>query len=213
MYAERKFTLLEAVLAMTILALIATLTGSLLFTCQRGWTGVRENTDHLDQRMRLDRIADAAFRNAVPFRWPDAENRDRLTFNGKRDSVRLAYLHRINSREEGGLRFLELFLDDSALKARFRRHPLTGERDEACTEETIVRQVRTLTFSYAVREGGVITWKPEFETDDPRAGIPAAIRMELEFENGEKVQYLRRTAGSSAVSVHGKYRENANASQ
>ncbi len=213
MCAERNFTLLEVVLALTILTLIAALTGSLLFTCQRSWMSARENADRLDQRMRLDRIADAAFRNAIPFRWPDAENRDRLTFNGKRDSVRLAYLHRINSRDEGGIRFLELFLDDSKLKARFRRYPVTGERAEACTEETIARQVRTLAFSYAVREGDAIAWKSEFETDDPRAGLPAAIRMELEFEDGGKVQYLRRTAGNSSASVYGRYRENANASK
>lgn len=213
MYAERNFTLLEAVLALTILSVIAALTGSLLFTGQRGWMGARGNADRLDRLMRLDRIADAAFRNAIPFRWPDAEGRDRLAFNGKRDSIRLAYLHRVNSRDEGGIRFLELFLDDAELKARFRRYPITGERDDACMEETIARGVRSLAFSYAVREGNAVAWKPEFETDDPRAGIPAAVRMELEFEDGDKVQYLRRTAGNSSASVYGRYRENANASK
>ncbi|MPM64080.1 hypothetical protein SDC9_110966 [bioreactor metagenome] len=161
--------------------------------------------------MRLDRIADAAFRNAVPFHWPDADGKNRLVFKGKQEMLRLAYLHRINSPEEGGIRFLELFLDGNELKARHRRYPLIGEHAEPSAVETIAKQVRALAFSYALRENGAIAWRTEFEEEDPRVGIPAAIRMELEFENGEKVQYLRRTAGSSAVSVYGKYRENANA--
>jgi hypothetical protein len=184
-----------------------------LFTCQRSWATVRENTDVLEQRMRLDRIADTAFRNAIPFRWPNAEGQDRLIFNGKRDFIRLAYLHRINRSDAGGIRFLELFLDDSELKARYRRYPIPGENAEACTVETIAKQVRSLAFSYAVREGDTIVWKSEFETEDPRDGIPVAIRMELEFGDGSRVQYLRRTAGNSATAVYGKYRENANASK
>jgi len=55
-------------------------------------------------------------------------------------------------------------------------------------------------------ENGEIAWQPEFDAEAAET-IPAAIRMDVEFENGQKVSFLRRTAGNSAVSSYGKFRE------
>ena len=71
MAVKRTFTLLEIVLALAIFSVIATLAGSILFSSQQGWSVVRESSAELETLQRLDRIADTAFRNAIPFHWPD----------------------------------------------------------------------------------------------------------------------------------------------
>jgi len=212
MYIEQHpFTLLEIILALSILTVIAALTGALLFAGQHSWQTIQENSDNLELRMRLDRIADSAFRNAIPFQWPDLEGKNQQIFNGQHDSIRLAYLHRINSGTEGGIRFLEIFQEGDELRARFRRYPITAVQSGPCRVETIARQVRSLDFFYAVREDDAIVWESEFEVEDVREGIPLAIRMVVEFEDGSRIQYLRRTSGCSGCSVYGKFRKDVHA--
>ena len=160
----------------------------------------------LETLQRLDRIADTAFRNAIPFHWPDENNRNVQLFRGKPAFLRLAYLHRVNDPAEGGLRFLELSREESELVARYRRYPIIADHDGECRREVIASGVRRLAFSYAFRENGEIVWQPEFDAEAAET-IPAAIRMDVEFENGQKVSFLRRTAGNSAVSSYGKFRE------
>ena len=102
MAVKRTFTLLEIVLALAIFSVIATLAGSILFSSQQGWSVVRESSAELETLQRLDRIADTAFRNAIPFHWPDENNRNVQLFRGKPAFLRLAYLHRVNDPAEGG---------------------------------------------------------------------------------------------------------------
>ena len=206
MAVKRTFTLLEIVLALAIFSVIATLAGSILFSSQQGWSVVRESSAELETLQRLDRIADTAFRNASPFHWPDENNRNMQLFRGKPAFLRLAYLHRVNDPAEGGLRFLELSREESELVARYRRYPIIADHDGECRREVIASGVRRLAFSYAFRENGEIVWQPEFDAEAAET-IPAAIRMDVEFENGRQVSFLRRTAGNSAVSSYGKFRE------
>lgn len=206
MAGKQTFTLLEIVLALAIFSLIATLAGSILFSSQQGWSVVQESSVELEMLQRLDRIADTAFRNAIPFYWPDENNRNVQIFCGKPGFLRLAYLHRVNDPVEGGLRFLELSREASELVARYRRYPIIADNDEECRREVIASGVRRLEFSYAFRENGEIIWQQEFDAVAAET-IPAGIRMDVEFEDGRRVSFLRRTAGNSAVSSYGKFRE------
>lgn len=136
--------------------MIATLAGSILFSSQQGWSVVRESSAELETLQRLDRIADTAFRNAIPFHWPDENNRNVQLFRGKPAFLRLAYQHRVNDPAEGGLRFLELCREESELVARYRRYPIIADQDGECRREVIASGVRRLAFSYAFRENGEI---------------------------------------------------------
>ncbi len=201
------FTLLEIVLALAIFAVMMTLIASILFSARQGWVVVRESTTELEMLLRLERLADTAFRNAIPFRWPNDNRREVQIFRGEPDFLRLAYLHRINDPGEGGIRFLELSLQGSALTAHYRPYPLLDDSERGKTDEIIAEGIRKLTFSYALRKNGEILWQSEF--DAVAAGtIPPAIRMDVEWENGRKTSFLRRTAGHSHRSSYGKFREN-----
>ncbi len=200
---ERRFTLLEVVLAMAILALIATLTGSVLFSVQQSWSRIQENTDLLNTRIKLDRIANSVFRNAIPFHWPDDENKNRQVFRGRGDFVRMAYLHRINHEAETGIRFLELSLREDKLLARYRQYPLLPDSPEDIQEEVLADKIERLSFQYAIRSGNEVLWQDDFD-EVAAENIPIAIRMTVDFADGNRVMYLRRTAGNSAVSNYGK---------
>ncbi len=204
MRVNRSFTLLEIVISFSILTLIAALTGSVLFSVQQSWARIQTSTVALETRMRLDRLADGAFRNAVPFHWPDENRRDRQVFRGRPDFLRLAYRHRINTTQESGIRFLELELRDHQLIARYRRTPVTDEFPGVMREEVLASGVKSMQFYYAQRDGDIVLWTDEFDEVAART-IPLAIRMKLEFTGGDRIDYLRRTAGNSWSSTYGKY--------
>lgn len=206
MRTERYFTLIEIIVAFAILSLIVTLTGTVLFSVQQSWSKIKENTALLEDIVKLDRIANNVFRNAVPFHWPDENNKNKQIFKGKGDSVRLAYLHRINSEHENGIRFIEIFLWENKLVAKYRDYPMTEENPEHCLEEVLVSNVQKLAFLYAERSQDEIVWHSEFD-EMAADNIPMAIRMTITFEDGETVDFLRRTAGNSFVSAYGKYDE------
>lgn len=202
----RSFTLLEIILALTILSVLTALAGTVLFASQRGWNSIQESSAELETLQRLDGIADTAFRNAVPFHWPDENNKSIQLFRGKPKFLRVAYRHRINQPASGGIRFLELFQEKDTLTARYRRYPLVSAQERGCRQEILVREVRQISFSYAVRENGEIVWHSEFDAVAAET-IPLAIRMDVEFINGKKICFLRRTAGNSAMSSYGKFRK------
>lgn len=206
MRTERYFSLIEIIVAFAILSLLATLIGTVLFSVQKSWSKIQENTALLEDMVKLDRIANNVFRNAVPFYWPDENNKNRQIFKGKSDFVRLAYLHRINSEHENGIRFIELFLRRNKLVAKYRDYPIMEENPEHCMEEILISNIQKLEFRYAERSNNEVVWNCEFD-EVAAENIPLAIRMTITFEDGETVDFLRRTAGNSFVSSYGKYDE------
>ena len=204
MRTERQFTLIEIIVAFAILSLIAMLTGTVLFSVQQSWSKIKENTAVLEDMVKLDRITNNVFRNAVPFHWPDENSKNKQIFRGESDSVRLAYLHRINCEHENGIRFIELFLRENKLVAKYRDYPITEENPEHCTEEVLISKVQKLEFRYAERSGNAVVWNSEFD-EVAAENIPMAIRMTITFEDIEIVDFLRGTAGNSFVSTYGKY--------
>ena len=179
---------------------------TVLFSVQKSWSKIQENTALLEDMVKLDRIANNVFRNAVPFYWPDENNKNRQIFKGKSDFVRLAYLHRINSEHENGIRFIELFLRRNKLVAKYRDYPIMEENPEHCMEEILISNIQKLEFRYAERSNNEVVWNCEFD-EVAAENIPLAIRMTITFEDGETVDFLRRTAGNSLVSSYGKYDE------
>lgn len=206
MRTERYFSLIEIIVAFAILSLLATLISTVLFSVQKSWSKIQENTALLEDMVKLDRIANNVFRNAVPFYWPDENNKNKQIFKGKSDFVRLAYLHRINSEHENGIRFIELFLRRNKLVAKYRDYPIMEENPEHCMEEILISNIQKLEFRYAERSNNEVVWNCEFD-EVAAENIPLAIRMTITFEDGETVDFLRRTAGNSFVSSYGKYDE------
>lgn len=204
----RLFTLVELVLALGILSILAVMAVGILTSVQRLWDDIGTHTGELEKLQNIDRIADYAFKNMVPFHWPNAENRDQEIFRGDPNSILFAYLHRSMNADGGGIRFLELRLEDRKLVARYRKTPLLywlGEpqEDDTVRKEVLAENIEELRFEYAEREGDDIIWYQDWDEEN-FSQIPLAIFLYIKFSNGTEEQWLRRTAGSGFNSSFGK---------
>ena len=125
-------------------------------------------------------------------------------------------LRRSHDRDTGALIFVRIRLIEHNLVAEYSPYPLLpweleeNDMPERYTREILVKNVQAVTFLYAERNtDGEVEFLEEWIEDD-HDGIPLAIQMEIEWLNGEKERWLRRTAGSSAHSTYST-RRNQNA--
>lgn len=207
-FQYRLFTLVEVVAALGILCLVAMLTAGILQSVQQLWGNIQECGNELETLQNIDRIADYAMKNMVPFRWRDPDGRERQVFCGNSDSIIFAHLHRSVGPDSGGIRFIELRIEDKRLVARYRQTPIlhwlgepVGDSDVA--KEVVADKIASLSFEYADREGDEIVWREDWNEEEKKQ-IPLAILMKIRFENGTEEQWLRRSAGSSWNTAYGR---------
>lgn len=204
----RQFTLVELVLALGILSILAVMAVGILTSVQRLWNDIGTHTGELEKLQNIDRIADYAIKNMVPFHWPNAENKDQEIFRGDPNSILFAYLHRTTNMNGGGIRFLELSLEDKKLVARYRKTPMLywlGEPqdDETIRKEIIAEGIDEIRFEYAERDENDIIWYQDWDEEN-FTQIPLAVFLYVKFSDGTEEQWLRRTAGSGFNSSFGK---------
>ena len=207
---EHPFTLVEMVVAMAIMMMVAMIVGTAGKLFYDGYRGARRITDRLGEYMAIDRLWDGAVRNAVPFKWKDDEGTSRFVFEGLNDTLMFTSLRRADGDAPGALVFIRLRLEDDELVAyysHYPRPPWDGEYDENpefFTREVVASNVASVSFQYAEvgeTEDAEIEWLDEWNEDE-HAAIPLAVRMTVEWKDGRKEYWLRRTAGTS---LHGSF--------
>ena len=128
-------------------------------------------------------------------------------FKGDSNELVLAYLHRITNVKKGGIRFIKLSLEDGKLIAYYRHTPilywLNEDLASTCQKEVIAKNVENVSFLYADKSENGITWCDDWN-EELEKNIPLGIQITVEFKNGRKISWLRRTAGSSFESEYGK---------
>ena len=205
--SEAGFTLIEVVMAIGIFAVISLLIATTLFTMQRSWSRIKKQTKRLKAYQTIDRVVDYAVRNTVPFKWPDKTFKEQLVFKGDSDKVILSYLHRVTNIKKGGIRFMQLSLENGDLLAYYRHTPILYWLNEdlvsTCQKEVIARDVENISFLYADKDENGVTWSDDWN-EELEKNIPLGIQLTIKFKDGRKVSWLRRTAGSSFESEYGK---------
>ena len=216
MAIKHKFTLIEMVVAMAVMVVVAMIIGTASATFYNAYMRSVRTVEHLETCIKIDRIFDSLVRNAVPFKWNDEENASRFVFEGNADSLLFTALRRTYGKDSGGLIFVRLLVEDEELIAEYSASPIlpwAEEQDDRGIErEVLAKNISAITFQYAEfddEEG--IEWLETWEEDDHEA-IPLAIRMTVEWTDGRKEYWLRRTAGNSKESSFG-YREAVSSSQ
>ncbi len=202
---RRNFTLIELVVSLGILLLIVTTSALAVSAAYRSWRSVTEQEERIKSYRAIDRLADTALRNAVPFHWKDRNNKELVLFTGTPESVTLTYLHRIDDRSEGGIRFLRLFREGTKLVAEYRSRPFTGNdgAELPFEREVLADDVKALSFVYADRQDDRLEWFDSWEVDGMK-NLPLAIQMEVEFNDGSRQIWLRRTAGNGQFQTWGR---------
>ena len=199
------YTLLEMVIAVGIFTMVMITASMGMVTIQKTWSSITLQNQKTRSLQVIDSVVDSAFRNAVPFAWPDQNFKSRIVFSGDRDRVTLAYRHRINNVDEGGIRFLSLFLDKGCLVAVYRKTPMLpwdGKTNTAQSDsEILAEKVRSISFLYADRKKDNIAWTSAW--DENSNNIPLAIQIKVEWMNGDSEVWMRRTAGVGLRETYG----------
>ena len=206
---KQLFTLVELIAAMAVLALIGSASAAALAGFQRSHNKVAMLSERLERNRKLDKVAEL-MGNTIPFFWRDEtdDDQEHLVFDGMEDELYFTAMRLPNSDGKGAFIFVRLYLnDDNALACDYKDTPLLPwlESDEQSNVKTVIlaENVASLTFTYAdYDDEDEIEWLEVWDQDDDEYldRLPAAVGFTVEFENGEKLSYLRRTAGLSAFS-------------
>ena len=194
---KRHFTLIELVAATGILMLVIVIAGSALYGAQQTMRKVNKSGERFNRLNGIDRFAESALRHATAFHWRDRDNKEVILFEGRSDQLMFPYLHRADVIGDGAIRFIRLQVKDKQLICSYRNTPIVPETPQtAFTEEVIADEVNSIQFSYATYENNELVWLNEWDTGK-NANIPIAIQMKIEFADGSREVWLRRTAGNS----------------
>ena len=206
---KHTFTLVELIAAMAVLALIGSASAAALVGFQRSHDKVATLSERLERNRKLDKVAEL-MTNMIPFFWKDEtdDNQEHLVFDGMEDELYFTAMRLPNNEGKGAFIFVRLYVnDDNALACDYKDTPLLPwlESEEQSNVKTVIlaENVASLTFTYAdYDDEDEIEWLEVWDQEDDEYldRLPAAVGFTVEFENGEKLSYLRRTAGLSAFS-------------
>jgi len=206
------FTLMEMVVAISIIMIVFLIAASGLWIVQRAWKKSSLYNDRLSKRIIIDKLVNSHFRNIIPFKWNDRKlMKNTPVFLGDRDRINFASLHRINDVQEGGIRFVSIFVQNNQLVALYRKTPLLYW-DEAQTEgnrEILAEGVESLEFTFGdLNNERIVEWFDDWDEENEKY-LPMAIQMKVNWLDGTSDVWLRRTSSSSKRSNLGrKYYQN-----
>ena len=115
-----------------------------------------------------------------------------------------------DSEGRGAFIFVHLYVDEeNQLVCDYKDTPLLPweeddeGRDEGVKTAVLAEKVAALTFIYGeYNEDDQVDWLEVWDQEDDEYldRMPVAVGFTVEFESGEKLSYMRRTAGISAFS-------------
>ena len=209
------FTLVEIVVAMAIMTVVALIIGSASAIFYNSYRRSVQSGERLREYLAIDRVCDTGIRNMVPFRWRDSDNESRFVFSGETERLLFTALRRADGDAPSALVFIRLRLEEDKLVACYSFYPrppwdeeYQEDDPESFDREVLATGVSAVSFQYAEvgeTENDEIEWLDEWDEDE-HAAIPLAIRMTLEWKDGRREYWLRRTGGSSLHSTYG-YRQ------
>lgn len=206
------FTLLEVMIAIGLFAVLAITCVSLMTTLTGSLATQQEKSTQVDKLVSLDKTLKKMFTNMVQFTWRDQDNERLPHFLGTSESIRFAYLNRVNNLQDGGLRFVDIYVDDEArLVARYQNRPYRNaeEINEDAYFSVLAENVDSIIFNYASVEeerssSEYLEWLQEWS--DERLDIPLAVMITINWTTNGSETFLWRTAGNSFYERWGAWR-------
>ena len=194
-----RFTLLELLVAFTILVLLLGVLFAGANAVTSSWRRLRAEQEKFAEVMALDRTLDSILSSAVPFNWTDEEGETVPIFVGEPDGVHLAYLHRLNNMADGAIRFVTLEAAEGYFRAFYTGRPrFVDDFDQELRVSLLAEDVDRVTFRYAdwAEDDEDLQWIEQWDPEGERREIPLAIMVTVHWLDGRRETWLRRTAGS-----------------
>ena len=206
---KKPFTLVELVAAMAVMIFVALIIGTASSAFYNAWRRSVRLSAHLNTCQNIDRVMDSTVRNMIAFPWQDESDNTQIVFEGKSDSMFFTSRRRLSKGDNSAFFFIRLKLEDDKLIAEYHtlpRFPWTEEEKYPMEREVLSENVKNISFLYAKLEDEEVVWEEEWSAYDPEEMqenendvqmIPLAVQLTVEWNNGEKEVWLRRTAGNS----------------
>ena len=212
----RCFTLVELVAAMAIMIFVALIIGTASAAFYNAWRRSVRVTDRLKVRQNIDRIMDTCVRNMIPFSWKNEDDEEQVVFMGSREEMFFTARRRAAEGDNSAYLFIRLKLNEKQqLVAEYHTLPRFPWQEEGTYEmkrEVLADNIMSVSFLYASLNDEEIIWDEDWEEYDPEAAqddqtdillIPLAVQMTVEWQDGTKEVWLRRTAAVSRYSRFG----------
>ena len=188
------FTLIEVLVAFTMLGMVMTVTFSVLATTLTMWSSGYERIDQSRSRHIDLSVVREQLQSALPLIVQTLDG-DRITFSGARDRVDLVSAVS-GSRSDSVPRWIGVFLNasdrDPQLTIEERRVLSPGNSAESIPYAShVVSGVNSLEIAYLQRSLGqrepewLDAWSPDEQTE-----LPAAVRLVIEFQDGRNREIL-----------------------
>ena len=201
---KRRFTLLELLLAFTVLLVLLTMLSLSFRTVRNSWQNMERNAARIERIERMNYFADNYLRNltrlVVPLETGGAAEQ---FLRGGANFLTAVAMGRSSSAAKPGISFFDLRLNDVGelilitspspfVPAELRRATDVYTLPKVAEQTVLADQVKNFTVSYGELQNGLLTWADEWSGAQ---GLPAAILLRIEYENGEKEAILRRIGG------------------
>ncbi|MBO5763424.1 MAG: hypothetical protein J6R85_06085 [Lentisphaeria bacterium] len=208
---RRNFSLIEVIVATALLSLVGMIIGVSIHTFHRSYDKAQKVAQWLERNQAIDRIAENALKSIVPFHWLNTETGEtELVFQGDEEELWLTAMNRAYG-DQGAFRFIRLYVEDEKLYCDYSKTPLLPWKeliDQKYETELITDGVAMVTFQYAeYDEDGMLTWLDLWDEEE-KTGLPLAIQMTVEWTDGTKERWMRRTAGTSTNTEYLSTRSN-----
>ena len=204
-----RFTLVELLAAMAILVLVGSASAAALYSFHRNHLKVSKISDRLERNRKIDKVAEL-MGNMIPFEWQsDNEDGRTLVFEGAPDELFFTAMRLPDNQGRGAIIFVRLYVDEEKrLMCDYSNTPMLpwdedSDNPAGMKSTVIAENVEALTMRYGrYDDDDQIEWLEVWDQDDEdyKNQMPAAVGFTIEFADGEKLSYLRRTAGLSAFS-------------
>ena len=201
------FTLVELLSAMAILVLVGTASAAALYGYHRSHAKVARTSERLERNRKIDKVAEL-MGNMIPFEWQnDNEDGRTLLFEGGENELFFTAMRLPDNQGRGAIIFVRLYVDEeNRLVCEYSNTPVLpwdeeSDKPSGMKTAVIAENVESLTMRYGeYNEDDQIDWLEVWDQDDSdyENRMPAAVGFSIEFEDGERISYLRRTAGLSA---------------
>lgn len=180
------FTLLELLIALTILSMLMTVVFGGLHMGIRAWEKGEDNAENNQElRIVLDLISQQ-IKSIYPyvFREGEEEVEEFLAFTGNSDSIRFISTLGATSSDAAGLSFVSYFVDTSKELMLYEKRIFKKEmfQEELDKENSVVLISRISEFSLKYQDDER-DWFDGWDVNE-RKSLPEAIKLTLTYEGG-----------------------------
>jgi general secretion pathway protein J len=191
------FTLLEVMVAMLLLAIIMTTSVTMLFINLKGWDGLTEHSDAVQQEFLIQKRVTSLIQHIVPLVWRDQKQR-LLALTGA--NQQLQFISKAPQQHRDGGLFEYLLVQENShdqgvsLVLYFSPHdPNAAELTlpENGTRRVLVTGLEAVEFSFfgSKQDRETTAWHDSWEAESSR--YPELIRMTLRYAGDEESIHAR----------------------